>query len=78
MWPLPSQILLTMSDMERKYGTPEFYADLFSDILGDIGDDSPEDPTANIIEGFTMAVDSWLQYHEGAAKRYQDLRDKLK
>ena len=60
------------------YGTPEFYANLFSDIVGDIGDDAPVDPTDNIIEGFIMAIDSWLEYHQGAAARYQAFRDKLK
>ena len=60
------------------YGTPEFYANLFSDIVGDIGDDSPVDFTDNIIEGFFMAIDSWIEYHQAAANRYQSFRDKFK
>jgi hypothetical protein len=64
--------------MKPEYGTPQFYADLFSDILGDIGDDSPVDPTDNIIAGFIMAVDSWQEYHSKAAAKYQALKDKLK
>ena len=56
--------------IQREYGTPQFYADLFSDILGDIGDDSPVDPTENIIKGFIMAVDSWVEYHSKAAAKY--------
>ena len=52
---------------------PLSFTNLFSDIL-DIGDDAPVDPTDPIIEGFMLAIDSWLEYHQGAANRYQSLR----
>ena len=62
---------------KSEYGTVEFYKNLFSDILGDIGDDGP-DPSANIIEAFIMSLDEWHAYHQGAAKRYQELLNKLR
>ena len=60
-----------------EYGSVEFYKKLFSDILGDVGDEGP-DPSANIIEAFIDALDEWQAYHQNAANRYQELLNKLR
>ena len=46
-----------------EYGTVEFYADLFADILADVQYDRPE-ITDNLIEGFRQAVVDWKTYYE--------------
>ena len=65
--------------IKHEYGTPEFYAEHFSDILSDIG--SGDSPDANrptvvaVIRGFQLAIESWLKYHESAVTSYKELRD---
>ena len=46
-----------------EYGTVEFYADLFADILADVQYDRPE-ITDNLIEGFRQSVVDWKTYYE--------------
>ena len=48
--------------MTKEYGTPNYYAELFSDFIADIQSDSPEFGD-NLIEGFLMAIDDWRKYH---------------
>ena len=61
------------------YGTKEFYAEHFSDILSDVGNgNSPDANRPNvvaIIRGFQLAIESWLAYHESAVTSYKELRD---
>jgi len=54
----------------EQYGTPEFYSELFSDIIADA-----EHPGAieSILEGFELAVNSWIDYHGNAHKHYREL-----
>ena len=62
-----------------QYGTPEFYAQHFSDILSDVGcHDTPDNNRPSvvaIIRGFQLAIESWLKYHESAVTSYKELRD---
>jgi len=65
--------------INHPYGTKEYYASHFSDILSDVGDgNSPDANRPNvvaIIRGFQLAIESWLQYHESAVTSYKELRD---
>ena len=53
-----------------KYGTPEYYSELFSDIIADA-----EHPGAiqSILAGFELSINSWIDYHDSAHKHYRDL-----
>ena len=48
--------------MNTKYGTKEFYAERFSDLIADIQHTSPEF-SDNLLAGFLLALDDWRQYH---------------
>jgi len=60
-----------------EYGTPEFYAEGFSDYLADVDAENPE-TTQNLIEGFYRALDSWFDYHDAQARAYADLRKRVR
>ncbi len=48
--------------MTNAYGTKEFYAEHFADLIADVQHDSPE-ISDNLIAGFLLAIDDWRQYH---------------
>lgn len=60
-----------------KYGTPDFYAEGFSDYLADVDAIDPQ-TTENLIEGFYRALDSWFDYHDAQARAYADLRKRVR
>lgn len=60
-----------------KYGTPEYYADLFGDILADVDNAQPAYADA-IVEGFIKAVDDWFNYHDEQARTYAELRKRVR
>lgn len=63
------------------YGTPEFYQDQFADILADVGDAPREgdpDYMDNIIKGFLLACEDWFNYHDSAARRYAETRERIR
>ena len=49
-----------------EYGTAKYYADLFADILADVGNyetvDRNVEQGLNIIAGFKMALEDWNEY----------------
>ena len=59
------------------YGTADFYADMFGDLLADVDAASP-DTTKNLIEGFYRAIDSWFDYHDAQARAYADIRKRVR
>ena len=59
------------------YGTPEFYAESFSDYLSDVDADNPA-TVDNLVEGFLMAVGEWLDYHQKQADAYTELRERIR
>jgi len=59
--------------MKTPYGTVEFYAEQFSDILADV-DALESSYGANIVKGFYQAVDGWLDYHKNQTEAYAELR----
>jgi hypothetical protein len=48
--------------MRTDYGTKEFYAEQFADLIADVQHNSPE-CSDNLIAGFLLALDDWRQYH---------------
>ena len=48
--------------MNHQYGTKEFYAEQFADLIADVQHDSPE-CSDNLVAGFLLALDDWRKYH---------------
>ena len=48
--------------MNYQYGTKEYYAEQFADLISDVQHDSPEF-SDNLIAGFLLALDDWRKYH---------------
>jgi len=63
--------------MTHAYGTVEFYAEQFSDILADV-DAKESSYGANIVKGFYEAVDDWLDYHKNQTEAYAELRRSIR
>jgi hypothetical protein len=59
------------------YGTTEYYADLFSDILADVDSEQPVYADA-VVQGFYQALDSWFEYHDEQARTYADIRKRVR
>ena len=59
------------------YGTPDYYAEGFSDYLSDLDAEDPK-TTENLIEGFYRALDSWFDYHDAQARAYAELRKRVR
>ena len=59
--------------MKHAYGTVEYYAEQFGDILADVDAKEPS-YGANIVKGFYAAVDDWLDFHMNQTGAYADLR----
>ena len=61
------------------YGTVEYYKEMFSDILADVGShELVEDNLtegAKILAGFEAAINDWINYHETAALSFQKIKD---
>ena len=58
----------------------EWFREQFADILADVsvGDRDRDKATAiNMMEGFEMAINDWLVYHEDAIKSYRALHAKF-
>ena len=59
------------------YGTPEFYAEQFSDLLADVDNEDPA-IAENILSGFYIALNDWFGYHEQQANAYAELRVRVR
>jgi hypothetical protein len=59
------------------HGTPEFYAEGFSDYLADVDATNPA-TVENLLEGFYQALDSWFEYHDAQARAYADIRKRVR
>tara|TARA_Y100000817_G_scaffold296975_1_gene272937 strand:- start:1237 stop:1527 length:291 start_codon:yes stop_codon:yes gene_type:complete len=66
---------ITMTE-PKPYGTPEFYEELFADIMADVGTGLPErdeEVAEAMMAGFEKALIGWLNYHETCIKSYKEL-----
>ena len=59
-----------------EYGTVQFYAEQFADIIADIQHDSPE-VSDNLIAGFKLAIDDWRKYHVNQILELNRVESKL-
>lgn len=60
----------------KTYGTVEFYTEQFSDILADAdGKDSRYGD--NMIKGFLLALDDWLNYHKEQVDEYERIKQRV-
>ena len=48
--------------MKSQYGSKEFYAEQFADLIADVQHDSPI-CSDNLVAGFLLALDDWRKYH---------------
>ena len=58
----------------------EWFREQFADILADVsvGDRDRDKATAiNMMEGFELAINDWLSYHEDAIKSYRELHSRF-
>ena len=58
----------------------EWFREQFADILADVsvGDRDRDKATAeNMMEGFELAINDWLSYHEDACRSYRELHAKF-
>jgi hypothetical protein len=62
--------------MTVQYGTPEYYAEQFSDFLADAQSDSPQYGDA-LVEGFLMALADWKEYHVAQANEYSRIEQRV-
>ena len=46
----------------NNYGSTEYYASMFADIIADIQHDTPEFGN-NLVLGFKLAIADWRKYH---------------
>ena len=66
-----------MAHMKPTYGTVEFYAEQFGDILADV-EYKETSYGENIVKGFYAALDDWLDYHKNQTEAYEKLRRSIK
>ena len=59
-----------------EYGTVEYYALQFADIIADVQHDSTL-TSDNLIAGFKLAIDDWRQYHANQVVELDRLDKKL-
>lgn len=65
-----------MADL-KTYGTPEFYADMFSDCLADADGKDPKYGD-NLVKGFLLALDDWLNYHKEQVDEYERIKQRVR
>ena len=65
----------------NEYGSVDFYASHFADILADVATYSTPEENAetvkNILRGFQVAIQDWIDYHSAAVASYSQLRDEM-
>jgi hypothetical protein len=59
------------------YGTVEFYAEQFADILADIDHSDPAYGDA-IVEGFILAIDNWRDYYAKQVDEYDRVEQRVR
>jgi len=60
-----------------KYGTPEFYAEQFADILADAIGDEPGYGDA-IVEGFILAIQDWRDYYSKQVNELKRIEQRVR
>ena len=55
--------------VSSEYGTKEYYMDCFLEVLGDCTDQKVD----NVVDGFMMALEDLLAYHQNQSDAYRDI-----
>ena len=63
--------------MNDRYGSAEYYSELFSDIIADVDAEYSPNATENMFQGFLLAIDSWLDYHSSQADEYTKYKERV-
>ena len=58
------------------FGTENYYAELFADIIADAQHDQPQTGD-NLIAGFKFAINEWRQYHVNQVLELERIEAKL-
>jgi hypothetical protein len=59
------------------YGTVEYYAEQFADILADLDSSEPMYGNA-IVEGFILAIDNWRDYYAKQVDEYDRVEQRVR
>jgi hypothetical protein len=59
------------------YGTPEFYAEQFSDFLADVQADDSKYGDA-IVEGLLLCIKDWRDYHANQVNEYNRIEQRVR
>jgi hypothetical protein len=59
------------------YGTPEYYAEQFSDFLADPQASEPHYGDA-LVEGFLIAIKDWRDYHAQQVDEYNRIEQRVR
>ena len=59
------------------YGTPQFYAEHFSDFLADVQADDPKYGDA-IVEGLLLCIKDWRDYHANQVNEYDRIEQRVR
>ena len=65
-----------MNYLKHQYGTVEFYAEQFADLIADVQHDSPE-ISDNLVAGFRLAINDWRKYHANQVLELDRVEAKL-
>ena len=63
--------------MTIQYGTVEYFAELFSDILASVDVETDPESADKILKGFYQSLNDWLDYHEKQVEAYRSMKQKL-
>lgn len=63
--------VMTKTD-RPKYGSLEYFKELFDDIVGDVQAEEPEIGN-NMIAAFKLSLAEWRDYHKKQAEEYERL-----
>jgi hypothetical protein len=61
----------------HQFGTPQFYAEMFDDILADVQGDDPKYGDA-IVEGFLLSLEGWRKYHKEQVSEYDRIEQRVR
>ena len=62
--------------MTEPYGTVKFYSERFGDILADVDPVTTPVSADNILVGFELALQEWIDYHSTQKKAFEEIVEK--
>lgn len=62
--------------MNHKFGTTEYYKEMFADLIADVQHDSPVTGD-NLVTAFKLAITEWREYHAEQVKELDRISEQL-